>query len=246
MRPTATQAVVISRPTVPFRRVTPSSTAHKNIPVAPGRKAIGEVREFKVVPDHLGRGREFVDVTKKKDDTQRGKKRATERDGAQVKQEMDTLLWGRVQIPVRGKKKKPTKKGQKTQITEMAEEKKIIRLEEGISVSDLGQRMGVKTTEIIRKLMAGGTMAVLSERKTAVVQQYRTHETDTGSPEVQVALLSERINMLTEHFKTHKKDFHSRRGLLKLVGQRRRLLDYLKTKDNTRYRKLIEGLGIRK
>jgi small subunit ribosomal protein S15 len=61
-----------------------------------------------------------------------------------------------------------------------------------------------------------------------------------------VALLSERINMLTEHFKTHKKDFHSRRGLLKLVGQRRRLLDYLKTKDNTRYRKLIEGLGIRK
>jgi translation initiation factor IF-2 len=163
LRPTATQAVVISRPSVPFRRVTPSSTAHKNIPVAPGKKAIGEVREFKVVPDHLGRGREFVDVTKKKDDTQRGKKRATERDGAQVKQEMDTLLWGRVQIPVRGKKKKPTKKGQKTQITEMAEEKKIIRLEEGISVSDLGQRMGVKTTEIIRKLMAGGTMATANQ-----------------------------------------------------------------------------------
>ncbi|HUM11312.1 MAG TPA: translation initiation factor IF-2, partial [Myxococcaceae bacterium] len=163
MRPTATQAVVISRPSVPFRRVTPSSTAHKNIPVAPGRKAIGEVREFKVVPDHLGRGREFVDVTKKKDDTQRGKKRATERDGTQVKQEMDSLLWGRVQIPVRGKKKKPTKKGQKTQITEMAEEKKVIRLEEGISVSDLGQRMGVKTTEIIRKLMAGGTMATANQ-----------------------------------------------------------------------------------
>jgi len=163
MRPTATQAVVISRPAVPFRRVTPSSTAHKNIPVAPGRKAIGEVREFKVVPDHLGRGREFVDVTKKKDDTQRGKKRATERDGTQVKQEMDSLLWGRVQIPVRGKKKKPTKKGQKTQITEMAEEKKVIRLEEGISVSDLGQRMGVKTTEIIRKLMAGGTMATANQ-----------------------------------------------------------------------------------
>jgi translation initiation factor IF-2 len=155
--------VVISRPTVPFRRVTPSSTAHKNIPVAPGRKAIGEVREFKVVPDHLGRGREFVDVTKKKDDTQRGKKKATERDGTQVKQEMDSLLWGRVQIPIRGKKKKPTKKGQKTQITEMAEEKKIIRLEEGISVSDLGQRMGVKTTEIIRKLMAGGTMATANQ-----------------------------------------------------------------------------------
>ncbi|HSP20519.1 MAG TPA: translation initiation factor IF-2 N-terminal domain-containing protein, partial [Myxococcaceae bacterium] len=162
-RPTATQAVVISRPAVPFRRVTPSSTAHKNIPVAPGRKAIGEVREFKVVPDHLGRGREFVDVTKKKDDAQRGKKRATERDGTQVKQEMDSVLWGRVQIPVRGKKKKPTKKGQKTQITEMAEQKKIIRLEEGISVSDLGQRMGVKTTDIIRKLMTGGTMATANQ-----------------------------------------------------------------------------------
>jgi translation initiation factor IF-2 len=157
LRPTATQAVVISRPLISVRRVTPSSTAHKNIPMAPGRKAIGEVRELKVVPDHLGRGREFVDVTKKKDDAQRGKKRATERDGTQVKQEMDSVLWGRVQIPVRGKKRKPTKKGQKTQITEMAEEKKIIRLQEAISVSDLGQRMGVKTTDIVRKLMSGGT-----------------------------------------------------------------------------------------
>jgi len=84
------------------------------------------------------------------------------------------------------------------------------------------------------------------EKKTELVAKFRVHEKDTGSPEVQVAILSERINELTEHFKTHKKDFHSRRGLLKLVGQRRRLLDYLKTKDNTRYRKLIEGLGIRK
>ena len=91
--------------------------------------------------------------------------RATERDGTQVKQEMDNLLWGRVQIPVRGKKKKPTKKGQKTQITEMAEEKKVIRLEEGISVSELGQRMGVKTTDIIRKLMAGGTMATVPPKR---------------------------------------------------------------------------------
>jgi translation initiation factor IF-2 len=163
LRPTATQAVVISRPLISVRRVTPSSTAHKNIPMAPGRKAIGEVREFKVVPDHLGRGREFVDVTKKKDDAQRGKKRATERDGTQVKQEMDSLLWGRVQIPVRGKKRKPTKKGQKTQITEMAEEKKIIRLQEAITVSELGQRMGVKTTDIVRKLMSGGTMATANQ-----------------------------------------------------------------------------------
>jgi small subunit ribosomal protein S15 len=89
-------------------------------------------------------------------------------------------------------------------------------------------------------------MSVHQERKAALVEKFRTHETDTGSPEVQVALLSERINMLTEHFKTHKKDHHSRRGLLKLVGQRRRLLDYVKSKDAARYKKLIEGLGIRK
>jgi small subunit ribosomal protein S15 len=84
------------------------------------------------------------------------------------------------------------------------------------------------------------------ERKAALVTQFKVHDKDTGSPEVQVALLSERITYLTEHFKTHKKDHHSRRGLLKLVGQRRRLLDYLRGKDNTRYKKLIEGLGIRK
>jgi small subunit ribosomal protein S15 len=89
-------------------------------------------------------------------------------------------------------------------------------------------------------------MSVTPERKTALVMQFKTHDKDTGSPEVQVALLSERITHLTDHFKTHKKDHHSRRGLLKLVGQRRRLLDYLKTKDGTRYTKLINGLGIRK
>lgn len=89
-------------------------------------------------------------------------------------------------------------------------------------------------------------MAVEQEKKQELVQKFRTHEKDTGSPEVQVALLSERIGQLTEHFKTHKKDHHSRRGLLKLVGQRRRLLDYLKNKDPNRYKKLIENLGIRK
>jgi small subunit ribosomal protein S15 len=83
-------------------------------------------------------------------------------------------------------------------------------------------------------------------KKSSVVEKFRTHPSDTGSPEVQCALLTERIHYLTEHFKTHKKDHHSRRGLLKLVGQRRRLLDYLKTKDSVRYRKLIDGLGIRK
>lgn len=84
------------------------------------------------------------------------------------------------------------------------------------------------------------------EKKSELVAKFRTHEKDTGSPEVQVAILSERINELTEHFKTHKKDFHSRRGLLKMVSQRRSLLDYLKSKDLTRYKKLIDALGIRK
>jgi small subunit ribosomal protein S15 len=84
------------------------------------------------------------------------------------------------------------------------------------------------------------------DRKTGVIGDYRTHVADTGSPEVQVALLSERITYLTEHFKSHAKDHHSRRGLLKLVGRRRRLLDYLKSKDSERYATLIQRLGIRK
>jgi small subunit ribosomal protein S15 len=84
------------------------------------------------------------------------------------------------------------------------------------------------------------------EQKTQVIAGVRTHASDTGSPEVQVAILSERINYLTEHFKAHAKDHHSRRGLMKLVGKRRRLLDYLKGKDLKRYRGLIEKLGIRK
>ena len=89
-------------------------------------------------------------------------------------------------------------------------------------------------------------MAFTKERKSEVIGSYKTHTADTGSPEVQVALLSERINYLTEHFKTHAKDHHSRRGLLKLVGQRRSLLDYLKGKDIDRYAELIKRLGIRK
>ena len=89
-------------------------------------------------------------------------------------------------------------------------------------------------------------MAFSKDRKTEVIGNYKTHTADTGSPEVQVALLSERINYLTEHFKAHAKDHHSRRGLLKLVGQRRRLLDYLKRKDTDRYGELIRRLGIRK
>jgi len=89
-------------------------------------------------------------------------------------------------------------------------------------------------------------VALSKDRKTELIGSYKTHEADTGSPEVQVAILSERINYLTEHFKTHVKDHHSRRGLLKLVQQRRRLLDYLKRKDLTRYVDLIKKLGIRK
>jgi small subunit ribosomal protein S15 len=85
-----------------------------------------------------------------------------------------------------------------------------------------------------------------TERKKAIIEEHKRHSTDTGSPEVQIAILSERIHYLTEHFKTHMKDHHSRRGLLKLVGQRRHLLDYLKKKDVERYRSLIQKLGIRK
>lgn len=89
-------------------------------------------------------------------------------------------------------------------------------------------------------------MAFPSEKKRTIIEKHRLHEKDTGSPEVQVALLSERIGYLTEHFKIHKKDHHSRRGLLKLVGQRRRLLDYLKATSVERYKSLIGELGIRR
>jgi small subunit ribosomal protein S15 len=89
-------------------------------------------------------------------------------------------------------------------------------------------------------------MSITAERKASLIQEHATVKNDTGSPEVQVAILSERISNLTEHFKTHKKDNHSRRGLLKLVSQRRRLLDYVKAKDVQRYQKLIEKLGLRR
>ncbi len=89
-------------------------------------------------------------------------------------------------------------------------------------------------------------MGLEKEKKQVLIEKYKTHESDTGSPEVQVALLTERIQYLTEHFKTHKKDHHSRRGLLMLVGKRRKLLDYLKRKSYMSYRTVIESLGIRK
>jgi small subunit ribosomal protein S15 len=89
-------------------------------------------------------------------------------------------------------------------------------------------------------------VALTKDKKTALIGDFKKHDTDTGSPEVQVAILTERINYLTEHFKTHSKDHHSRRGLMKLVNQRRRLLDYLKSKDVDRYAEVIKRLGIRK
>ena len=89
-------------------------------------------------------------------------------------------------------------------------------------------------------------MVLVKEKKGEIVSDYQLHEKDTGSPEVQVAILTERVNYLTEHLKTHQKDHTSRRGLLKLVGQRRRLLDYLKKTEFSRYKELIERLGIRK
>ncbi len=89
-------------------------------------------------------------------------------------------------------------------------------------------------------------MSITAERKSEVITEYATHEGDTGSPEVQVAVLTERIFNLTDHLKIHRKDFHSRRGLLIMVGQRRRLLDFLKRKEVTRYETLIKRLGLRR
>jgi len=89
-------------------------------------------------------------------------------------------------------------------------------------------------------------MALSLEKKKEIISEFQTHENDTGSPEVQIAILTHRINELNEHLKVHKKDHHSRRGLLKMVGHRRNLLNYLKDKDITRYRKVIEKLGLRR
>jgi small subunit ribosomal protein S15 len=99
---------------------------------------------------------------------------------------------------------------------------------------------------IVSTLSGEWILSTTKEQKLDLVNQYRVHDTDTGSPEVQIALLSNRITYLTEHFKTHAKDHHSRRGLLKLVGRRRRLLDYLRKTDVERYRTIIDKLGIRK
>jgi small subunit ribosomal protein S15 len=98
----------------------------------------------------------------------------------------------------------------------------------------------------VQPLTGDRILSTTKEQKSGLINQYRVHDADTGSPEVQIALLSNRISYLTEHFKSHAKDHHSRRGLLKLVGRRRRLLDYLKQVDVERYRSIIDKLGIRK
>ncbi|AKM18570.1 SSU ribosomal protein S15p (S13e) [Geobacillus stearothermophilus] len=89
-------------------------------------------------------------------------------------------------------------------------------------------------------------MALTQERKREIIEQFKVHENDTGSPEVQIAILTEQINNLNEHLRVHKKDHHSRRGLLKMVGKRRRLLAYLRNKDVARYREIVEKLGLRR
>jgi translation initiation factor IF-2 len=164
LRPTSTQAVVISRPTVPVRRVTPPSSTRQSFPAAPGPRALGEVRELKVVPGMLGREREFIDVSK---DKKRGRGTGRPADEAQKsltgKELVAAAINDRSYIPIRGKKKKATKKGAKTQITEKAEHKKVIRIEESISVSNLSQLMGVKASDLIRKLMQGGKMATINQ-----------------------------------------------------------------------------------
>jgi translation initiation factor IF-2 len=163
VRPTSTQAVVISRPSVPVRRVTPPTVSRSSFPVAPGPRALGEVRELKVVPGMLGREREFIDVTKDKKRRGAGRPLSEAEKSLSGKELLQAAISDRSFVPVRGKKKKPTKKGQKTQITVRAEHKKIIRLEESISVSELSQAMGVKAADLIRKLMQAGTMATINQ-----------------------------------------------------------------------------------
>jgi translation initiation factor IF-2 len=165
LQPTATQAVIVSRPLIAVKRVTPTHAPNNRYPMAPGRKAIGEVREFKVVPNQFGAGpKDFIDVNKAKENQRRGSGRhAKEKETATTTTDIREIVFGRVAIPIRGKKKKPTKKGQKTLITEMAEDKKVIKVQEGISVNDLSQRMGVRTAELVRKLMASGKMATANQ-----------------------------------------------------------------------------------
>ena len=112
----------------------------------------------------------------------------------------------------------------------------------------MGGPRGARGIELYGEIVTGTDTHLMqtAERKSEIIEQFKQHEGDTGSPEVQVAILTERITNLTEHLKTHSKDFHSRRGLLVMVGQRRRLLDYVKGKEKSRYDALIQRLGLRR
>ena len=164
LRPTATQAVLISRPLIPVRRVTPPSHAHKSIPMAPGRKVIGQVKEFKVVSDALGRGREFIDVSKDNAGKKRGGGGRIPDKASLSKHDIMELARERAMIPIRGKKKRPTKKGKKTEITKPRASKMVVKVEETISVAELAHAMGVKAGDLIRKLMQNGVMATMTHQ----------------------------------------------------------------------------------
>jgi translation initiation factor IF-2 len=163
LRPTSTQAVVVSRPLIPVRRVTPP-TSSRPYPAAPGPRAIGgPLRELKVVPGAPGREREFIEVGKKKRGAT-GRPESEAQKALSGKELLQNAINDRSFIPIRGKKKRPTKKGQKTLVTVRADHKKIIRIEEAISVSELSQAMGVKAADLIRKLMQAGKMATINQR----------------------------------------------------------------------------------
>jgi translation initiation factor IF-2 len=161
-RPTANQAVVISRPTSPVRRVTPPSSSSQ-IPLAPGPKAIGDIKEVRVVQDFMRPGgRDFIDVSKDKAAKRKGPRLEKENFSKQELIELVRAGGLRAAMPIRGKKKKPVRKGQKTPIAAMAEDKKVIRIDAAISVADLSQTMGIKASELIKKMMTAGNMVTVN------------------------------------------------------------------------------------
>lgn len=167
--PTATRAVLVNRPLIPIKRVTPNQPAGARFGPGARRKAVGEVRELKVVPNQFGTGqKEFVDVSKaakEKEQQQRRPavtRREKDKEGTATT-DIREIIFGRIPIPVRGKKKKPTKKGQRTQITVMAAEKKIIKVQDHITIADLSQRMGVKSSDLIKKLMTDGKLVTANQ-----------------------------------------------------------------------------------
>ncbi|MBE2252904.1 MAG: translation initiation factor IF-2, partial [Myxococcus sp.] len=156
------QAVLVSRPLIAVKRVTPTAPSASRYPMAPGRKVTaGDEKVFRVVPNQFAPGSKEATAREKERGRGTGKREKDKETTSTT--DIREIIFGRTAIPVRGKKKKPTKKGQKTLITQMAEDKKVIKVQDGIAVSDLSQRMGVKTSDIIKKLMAGGKMATANQ-----------------------------------------------------------------------------------